>query len=362
MGAESAPLIFKRCKLKKKVISIILLIFILISFTACGDKELTRYESEFIMLFDTATRIVGYAESKEEFTQYSQIIYDNLKEYHQLYDIYNDYEGINNIKTINDNAGIQPVKVDKRIIDLLNFSIDLYETTNGKTNIAFGAVLKIWHEYRTNGIEDPENASLPPEDELRIASEHTNIEDVVIDEELSTVFLKDPMMSLDVGAIAKGYATEQVSKIVKDSGMKSGLLSVGGNIRAINNNVTTNAPWNVGIQNPDPQAEQSVFDVVKLDDKSLVTSGDYERYYMVDGEKYNHIIDSDTLYPSNYFTSVSIICKDSGMADALSTAVFSMPFEEGLKLINSIPDTEAMWIYNDKTVKYSENFESFIKN
>ncbi len=346
----------------KKVISIILLLFILISFTSCGKKELTRYESEFIMLFDTATRIVGFAKSKEEFTDYSQVIKDNLKKYHELYDIYNDYEGINNLKTVNDNAGIKPVKVDQRIIDLLKFSIDLYEKTNGQTNIAYGSVLKIWHKYRTEGIDDPVNAALPSEEELRDAALHTNIEDIVIDEEMSTVFLKDPQMSLDVGAIAKGYATEQVSKIVRDSGMNSGLLSVGGNIRAINNNISTHEPWNVGIQNPDGETGKSVLEVVKLDDISLVTSGDYERYYIVDGEKYNHIIDPDTLFPSKYFTAVSIISEDSGMADALSTAIFSMPFEEGLELINSIPNTEAMWIFADKTEKFSDNFEKFIKN
>ena len=345
----------------KKAISIILLISALISLTACGEKELTKYQSEFLMLFDTVTRIVGYSESKEEFKEYSQIIRDDLKEYHQLYDIYNDYEGINNIKTINDNAGIKPVKTDERIIELLKFSKELYEKTNGKTNIAFGAVLKIWHKYRTEGIEDPENASLPTDEELKIANEHTNIEDMIIDEENSTVFLKDPLMSLDVGAIAKGYATEQASKMARDSGMHSGLLSVGGNVRAINNNATTNEPWNVGIQNPDREAEKSVIEVVKLDNSSLVTSGDYERYYTVDGEKYNHIIDPDTMYPSKYFTAVSIISKNSGVSDALSTAIFCMPFEEGLEFINSMPETEAMWIFSDKTIKYSDNFESFIK-
>ena len=345
----------------KKFISIILLILTLISLTACGEKELTKYQSEFLMLFDTVTRIVGYSESKEEFKEYSQIIRDDLKEYHQLYDIYNDYEGINNIKTINDNAGIKPVKTDERIIELLKFSKELYEKTNGKTNIAFGAVLKIWHKYRNEGIEDPENASLPTDEELKIANEHTNIEDMIIDEENSTVFLKDPLMSLDVGAIAKGYATEQASKMARDSGMHSGLLSVGGNVRAINNNATTNEPWNVGIQNPDREAEKSVIEVVKLDNSSLVTSGDYERYYTVDGEKYNHIIDPDTMYPSKYFTAVSIISKNSGVSDALSTAIFCMPFEEGLEFINSMPETEAMWIFSDKTIKYSDNFESFIK-
>lgn len=221
--------------------------------------------------------------------------------------------------------------------------------------------MKIWHKYRNEGIEDPENASLPTDEELKIANEHTNIEDMIIDEENSTVFLKDPLMSLDVGAIAKGYATEQASKMARDSGMHSGLLSVGGNVRAINNNATTNEPWNVGIQNPDREAEKSVIEVVKLDNSSLVTSGDYERYYTVDGEKYNHIIDPDTMYPSKYFTAVSIISKNSGVSDALSTAIFCMPFEEGLEFINSMPETEAMWIFSDKTIKYSDNFESFIK-
>ena len=347
--------------------SITILIAIIASITACSEKEQiakeqSRYESEFLELFDTVTRIVGYADSEEQFTEYSQKIYDNLKEYHELFDIYNDYEGINNIKTINENAGIAPVKVDRKIIDLLLFSKEVYEKTNGQTNVAFGAVLKIWHDYRTIGIDDPQNASLPSEEELKIAKEHTNINDVIINEKDSTVFLKDPEMRLDVGAIAKGYATEKVSMIVRESGLSSGLLSVGGNVRAINNNVKTNESWNVGIQNPDTSSEQSVLKVVKIEDKSLVTSGDYERYYTVDGERYNHIIDPDTLFPSKYFTSVSIICKDSGLADALSTAIFSMPFEEGLKLINSLPDTEAMWIYKDGTFKYSDNFETLIKN
>lgn len=338
-----------------------MVILILISLTSCKEKELVRYESEFIILFDTVTRIVGFAHSKEEFKEYAQLIYDNLKEYHQLYDIYNDYEGINNIKTINDNAGIKPVKVDQRIIDLLKFSKEVYEKTNGETNIAFGAVLKIWHEYRTEGIDDPDNASLPPIEELKKAAEHTNIEDIIIDEEESTVFLRDPLMSLDVGAVAKGYATEQVSKIVREKGLTSGLLSVGGNVRAINNNIVTGDSWNVGVQDPNSPRGQSILKLVKIDDMSMVTSGDYERYYVVNGEKYNHIIDKDTLYPAEYFSAITIICEDSGIADALSTATFAMPFEEGMEFINSLPDTEAMWVFTDGTIKYSENFESYIK-
>lgn len=345
----------------KKIIPFIIAILFATSLIGCSTNKMNRYESEFLELFDTATMIVGYAENKEQFTDYSQLIYDNLKEYHELYDIYNNYDGINNIKTINDNAGIKPVKVDKKIVDLLKFSKEIYKLTNGKTNVAFGAVLKIWHDYRTEGIDDPENAVLPPIELLKEASLHTDINNVIIDEENSTVFLKDPDMSLDVGAVAKGYATEKVTEIAEEKGFVSGLISVGGNVRSIGKKADNEEQWNVGIQNPDTESENNIIKTVELSNVSLVTSGNYERYYTVDGKEYNHIINPETLFPSDYYASVTIICEDSGFADALSTAVFCMTLEEGKKLINSIPETEAMWIYNDSKIEYSEHFEDIIK-
>nr|MBP6143710.1 FAD:protein FMN transferase [Proteocatella sp.] len=288
-------------------------------------------------------------------------IYDDLTEYHRLYDIYTDYDGLNNIKTINDNAGIKPVKVDQKIIDMLVFSKSMYELTDGKTNIAYGSVLKIWHEYRTDGIDDPENAELPPLKKLQEASEHTDINDVIIDRENSTVFLSDPMMSLDVGAIAKGYATEQVADKLAANGLVSGILNVGGNVRAIGNNIKTGEPWSVGIQNPDSESEEAILNLVNLEETSMVSSGDYERYYTVDGKRYNHIIDTKTLFPAENFTAVTVICEDSGMADALSTAIYCMDFEQGHELIQSIEGSEAMWVFKDKSIRYSEGFEALIK-
>ena len=323
--------------------------------------DMKRYEAEFIELFNTFTKIVGYSETEEEFKSYAQQIYDDLTEYHRLYDIYNDYDGLNNIKTINDNAGIKPVKVDQKIIDMLVFSKSMYELTDGKTNIAYGSVLKIWHEYRTDGIDDPENAELPPLKKLQEASEHTDINDVIIDRENSTVFLSDPMMSLDVGAIAKGYATEQVADKLAANGLVSGILNVGGNVRAIGNNIKTGEPWSVGIQNPDSESEEAILNLVNLEEASMVSSGDYERYYTVDGKRYNHIIDTKTLFPAENFTAVTVICEDSGMADALSTAIYCMDFEQGLELIQSIEGPEAMWIFKDKSIRYSEGFEALIK-
>jgi thiamine biosynthesis lipoprotein len=345
--------------LLKKIISALMIVIIAVSASGCGsNNKKTRYEAEFIGLFDTVTKIVGYTGSKEEFTKYSQLIHDNLQEYNNDYDIYKDYSGINNIKTINDNAGIKPVKVDKKIIDLVKFGKEEYKRTNGRLNIAMGSVLSIWHKYREDGINDEANAALPPMDTLKEAAKHTDINKVVIDETNSTVFLEDKEMSLDVGAIGKGYATEQVAQLAMENGFTSGLLSVGGNVRAIGSK--EGGKWDLGVQNPDKESKDTSLLTVGITDCSLVTSGDYERYYIVNGKEYNHIINPDTLYPGEYYHSVTILCKDSGLADALSTSVYVMPFDEGKKYIESLPDVEAMWVMKNGEIRYSKNFQKYV--
>ena len=260
----------------RKIITILLIITVIFNLSACDTvKEKKRYQAQFLELFDTVTTIIGYAESKDEFSKYAQLIYDNLKEYHELYDIYHSYEGINNIKTINENAGIKPVKVDQRIIDLLLFSKEAYLQFDGNVNVAFGAVLEVWHQYREEGTDDPSVAKLPHMDVLKEKTKHIDINKVIINEEESTVYLEDPDMSLDVGAIAKGYATEMVALITIENGYANGLLSVGGNVRAIGSREDEEKAWNVGIQNPDLESEEPYLNILSLENLSLVSSGDY---------------------------------------------------------------------------------------
>jgi thiamine biosynthesis lipoprotein len=346
----------------KKIIAIVLIASFALNVSACGtNQEKKRYEAQFLELFDTVTQIVAYSDSKEEFTKHSQLVYDTLKEYHQLYDIYNDYPGISNIKTINDNAGIKPVKVDKKIIDLLLFAKKWYKDTDGNLNVALGAVLKIWHKHREEGIEDEARATLPDIAELKEASKHTDINKVIIDQANSTVFLEDPEMSLDVGGVGKGYATEQVCLNAIKNGFTSGLISVGGNVRAIGGKGTSENMWNVGVQNPDKESQNKTLKVANLNDMSLVSSGIYERYYIVAGKQYHHIIDPVTLFPADNYAQVTILCKDSGVADAMAKAAFILPFDKALKYINGYPDVEAMWVFKDGAIKYSDGFENYLK-
>lgn len=331
----------------KRLISL-LLIVLLLSLPGCtpGPKRYTRTAFD---LFDTVTILTGYDTSQAAFDEKADALIALLTEYHQLYDIYHDYDGMHNLKTVNDSAGVAPVTVDGRILDLLEFSVEMYEKTDGMTNVAMGSVLSLWHDYREEGI------ALPPEEALAAAAQHTNIDDIVLDRNANTVYLADPLLRLDVGAVAKGYATQQACAYAGEMGWENLALSVGGNVAVVGTK-GDGSPWTAGVQNPDLEDPETTVCRVALTGQALVTSGSYQRFYTVDGVRYHHIIHPDTLYPENRFVSVSVLCKDAGVADALSTALFNLSYEDGQALVASLPDTEAAWITSDGKISYTPGF------
>ena len=350
-------------EMKKKYQVLILLVTVamvgVLFYLEKDTPKTERYEAQFMDVFDTVTEIIGYAESEEAFSEQVSELKAQFEYYNQLYDIYHTYDGINNIKTINDNAGKEPVKVDAEIINLLKMGKEAYEKTNGEVNIAYGSVLSLWHDYREAGMENPDQAEVPPMEELERRARHTDINDIIIDEETSTVYLADPEMSLDVGSIGKGYAVQKVAEYAKEHGMEHLLISGGGNICVVGAK-EDGKDWTVGIQNPDLDSDETYVQKVNLQDMSIVTSGNYQRYYEVDGKQYCHIIDKDTMVPAEHMASVSVIMKDSGEADAMSTALFNMEYEEGKKLVESMEGIEAMWIFNDGTIEYSSGFSKYL--
>lgn len=340
----------------KRLTALLVLLALLLSACAAPQKSdgPKQYNATFLTVFDTVTTVVGIAESEDAFTETAQQIHDELLEYHQLFDIYNSYEGISNLKDVNDAAGVAPVQVDGRMIEFLLDCKEYYDLTGGRVNVAMGSVLYLWHETRSQGIDDPENARLPEEKALRAAAQHVSMDALVIDEEASTVFLTDPEARLDVGAAAKGWAAQRVAEAAPQ-GM---LISVGGNVCATGPKDAAGTPWVVGIQDPD--GGEDYLHTLYISSGSVVTSGDYQRTYVVGGKNYHHIIDPDTLYPSEYWRSVSVICPDSGLADALSTALFLLPLEEGQALIESC-GAEAMWLDAEGNRFYSPGFEAMIR-
>ena len=332
------------------------------AFASCAQnanktEEKKRFTETFIDYFDTVSTIVGFADSQEEFDAVSDEIEALLKEYHELYDIYNTYSGVNNICTINKKAGDEAVAVDPKIIQLLDYSKEIFDKTNGYTDITRGALFKLWHDARDTASFNPENAYIPSEDKIESAMEKNGFDKIIIDREKSTVFITEKGIRLDVGAIAKGYATEEIARYLEAKGISGYALNFGGNIRVIGDK-PDGEKWTASIANPDNQGESLM--TIEIHKKAVVTSGSYQRYFELDGERYHHIINPFTGYPENDFTSVTIVSTNSAVADAFSTALFSMTIEMGKTIVNNAPELEAVWVTADGEIIYSNGFKDYI--
>ena len=325
--------------------------------SGCGSGMQTRQQVRYD-LFDTVCTVTSYCrESEKTFEENCEAVFAILEKYHRLFDIYHEYEGLTNLCTVNRLAGGEPVSVDTAVIELLETGREMYRETDGTVNIMMGSVLSLWHDAREIAETDPEKAA-PPEDEmLKQASRHMAMTLLEIDVEKQTVRITDPEASLDVGAIAKGYATEQVAQWLEERGISGYVLNVGGNIRVIGTKPDGKG-WITGIREPDLSSSKAFALTVELKDISCVTSGDYERYFTVKDTSYHHLIDPLTLYPARFFTSVTVLTKDSARADALSTAFFCMPLEEGRKLAEEMPGVDVIWITHEGEIICTEGAEA----
>ena len=321
-----------------------------------------RYTETVYDAFDTVTTVVAYDESKESFERHMKAFEDRLLHYDRLFSIYDDIDDLVNLYEINEHASKAPVECDGDIISLLLFGKECYKITNGTVNICMGSVLKLWHEAREFSLENPEKAYIPDEKELKEAARHVDINNLVIDKKKNTVFFSDSKMSLDVGAIAKGFAAEKLSEFLKAGGWEDYAISIGGNVITSGyKNSDGNTKWNIEIENPNEKAKTAL-ETLSVSNQTVVTSGDYQRYFTVNEKNYCHIIDPKTLMPATEFSGVSVVSNGNfALADALSTALFILPLDEGKALIESLDETEAVWVDKNFNKTCSSNFEKYIK-
>ena len=350
----------------------ILILIALLLLVGCSEKkeDVLYKESTTESGFDTKIDLIASVESQSEFDTYFKIVKEEFWRYHQMFDKYNDYDGINNIKTINDNAGIKPIVVDPITIEMLLLAKEYTELSDGYFDITFGSVLEIWHDYREEGEllnADGKPGRGPDMAVLEEAKQYTGWQLEEIDETNNTVYLTNPRTKLDVGAIAKGYATELVALTLEEQGLKHAIVSGGGNIRTIGTKLS-GTPWSIGVEEPSDFPMGSSVDVFTFpSDMSVVTSGDYQRYYLVENEKrMSHLINPHTLMPEDIFKSVTIFTPNSSQADALSTAVYMMTYEEALEFKDryneQYPDQafEILWI-SDTETEWTESKGYYIK-
>lgn len=350
----------------------ILILIAVLLLTGCSTKKQDTLFSQSTTEsgFDTHIELYASVDTQKEFDKYFEITKKEFWAYHQLFDKYNNYEGINNIKTINDQAGKAPVKVDPIIIDMLKSAVEYTELSEGYFDVTLGAVLEIWHDYREEGMllnAEGKPGEVPPMEALEEAAQFIGLKYLEIDEENQTVYLTHERASLDVGAIAKGYATERVALTLEEEGLKHAIVSGGGNIRTIGTKAS-GTPWAIGVEEPSDYPLGTSLEVFTFPSSiSVVTSGDYQRYYTVqDDKRMSHLINPHTLMPKDQFRSVTIFTPDSSQADALSTAVYMMDYEEALdfkeRFNEKYPDKafEIFWV-SDKETSWDEVKGYYVK-
>ena len=272
-------------------------------------------------------------------------------EIRRIEELMSTYISESQISKINSAAGKKPVKVDEELVRLIKRAIEYAEMTEGGFNIAVGPLIKIW--------KVKEGGNIPSNDEIRKAKEMINYKYIVVDEKKKVVFLKKKGMSIDLGGIAKGYASDRAEIVLKKNGIASGIVAVAGDINAFGKKADGNK-WRVGIQHP--RKKDAFLGIIELEDEAVSTSGDYERFFIKDGKRYHHIIDPKTGEPAGKCQSVTIVAKEATATDALSTGIFVIGPEKGMELIERLPDVEGIIIDAKGNIAVSSGLKNRIKD
>lgn len=245
-------------------------------------------------------------------------------------------------------AGGNPVEVSKETIKLIKKGIYYSVMSDGVFDITIAPVSNLW-DFKA------ETPLVPSPEAIAEAVSHVNYENIIIRD--NTVKLTDPHAGIDLGAIAKGYIADRIKDYLEEEGVRHAMINLGGNVLAMGSKLD-GSDYNIGIQKPFDETGEPITSV-KISDKSVVTSGIYQRYFKADGKIYHHILDPNTGYPcENNLYSVTILTDSSLTADALSTTCFLLGYDRGMKLINQLDNVDAVFITNDNQIHYSKNFQN----
>jgi len=247
---------------------------------------------------------------------------------------------------INKNAGIAPVKVDKEVFELIRRSKRISELTQGAFDITYGSIDKrLWNFDKTM-------TSLPDAKIAKNLVRLINYRNVILNEDNCTVFLKEKGMRIGFGGIGKGYAAEKAKELLKEKGINSGIVNAAGDLTAWGHQ-PNGKPWTIGIA--DPSAARHAFSYLDITNTSVATSGNYEKFIMIDGKKYSHTIDPKTGLPITGIKSVTIICPNAEIADAMATPVMIMGIKVGLNMINQVKELACIIIDDNDQIHTSKN-------
>lgn len=326
----------------------ILLIFSLTILSGCSkDNKVTEPLSKTELLMGTVVTVTLYDSNDEGILDK---VFTKVKELESTLSI---NENGTLVDKINESAGIEPVKVDYDTYTVIKKGLEYAKLSNGLFDISVGPIVKLWN------IGLPE-AKVPTQEEIDSRIPLVGYSDVELNDEENTVFLKRQGMMIDLGGVAKGYTADVISDILTEEGVKSAIIDLGGNIFAHGLKVD-GSTWRIGIQNPFSD-RGDIIGTITVKNKSIVTSGIYERYIEKDGIKYHHILSPKTGYPyENELAGITIISDKSSDGDALSTSVFAMGVEEGMKFVNTQEGIDAIFVTKENKIYITDGIRDIFK-
>ncbi|WP_276975737.1 FAD:protein FMN transferase [Flavobacterium filum] len=270
-----------------------------------------------------------------------------LEEVKRIEHLISDWIPNTQISKVNQSAGITPVKVDQEVFQLIDRAIKISKLTNGAFDISYASMDKIWKF-------DGSMKEMPTEEAIKNSVAKVGYQNIILNEKESTIFLKNKGMKLGLGGIGQGYIADKIKVLLIESGCKSGIVNVSGDIFAWGKQ-PDGKPWTVAIVNP--INKNKVFATFPLEDSAVETSGSYEKYVTFNGKRYSHIIDPRTGYPATGIVSVSVFAKTTEVADALATGVFVLGVDVGLDLINQLKGIECIIVDDKGVVHTSKNID-----
>jgi thiamine biosynthesis lipoprotein len=297
------------------------------------------------LMLGTIVEITVYGEDEAALKLGVDAAFDRISEIEMIAD---RYTGESEITKVNRTAAKSPVKVSRELFDMLAISKDVSELTSGAFDVTTASLVDLW-AFDTGG-------RLPTEIEIDRTLSDVDFRGVILDEKNGTVSFGDSGVKVDLGGMAKGYAVGEALLILKEAGIESGVINAGGDMAILGDKM--GKPWRIGVQ--DPRDPEGLCAVLSLSDTSVVTSGDYERYFEVDGIKYHHILDPHTGYPARKSISVTVIYDDAAWADALATAIFVLGPKDGIELAGGFPSCEALVVGPNENIYMTDGISDIV--
>ncbi|OYU94030.1 MAG: thiamine biosynthesis protein ApbE [Bacteroidetes bacterium B1(2017)] len=276
------------------------------------------------------------------------LIDDAVAEIQRIESLLTTFSDNSQTNQINENAGIQAVKVESEVFELIVRAKRISELTDGAFDLSYGSLDKRFWNF------DKTMAQLPDAQTAKEKVKLINYKNIILDKTLGTVFLKEKGMRIGFGGIGKGYAADKAAQLLRKKGVTSGIVNASGDLITWGNQPNGN-PWTISLAHPDLPTK--AFSKLNISNLAVATSGNYEKFVMIDGKKYSHTINPKTGYPISGIKSVSIICPIAELADALATPVTIMGVEAGLNLINQLNGVEGIIIDDQNHVYKSDNIK-----